>query len=251
MSARRNRSSADSLPATTGGKPKRSARALANIIERSSRIQGPAASAYVERLRRADPDANPAAVVTKLEKRYVAAVTASGAAVGTAAVLPGLGTLSALSAAAGETAVFLEATAFFALAVGSVYGVSTDERERRRAMVLSVLVGDDSKQAMTELIGGGRTSGAWLSEGMASLPMPALSQLNSRLLKRAMRRFTLRRSALLFGKVLPVGIGAVIGAVGNRLAGRKIVRNARNAFGTPPAKWPVTLHLLPTVSDAG
>ena len=249
MSARR--SSADSLPAPTEGKPKRSARVLASIIERSSRIQGPAAAAYVDRLRRTDPDAGPAAVVAKLEKRYVAAVTASGAAVGSTAVLPGLGTLAALSAAAGETAVFLEATAFFALAIASVYGVSTDERERRRALVLSVLVGDDSKQAMSELIGGGRTSGAWLSEGMASLPMPALSQLNSRLLKRAVRRFTLRRSALLVGKILPVGIGALIGAVGNRLAGKKIVRNARNAFGTPPAKWPVTLHLLPTISDAG
>ena len=41
-------------------------------------------------------------IVAKLEKRYVAAVTASGAAVGSTAVLPGLGTLAALSAAAGE-----------------------------------------------------------------------------------------------------------------------------------------------------
>jgi hypothetical protein len=251
MSARRNKASADSLPATTGQKPKRSARALASIIERSARLQGPAAAAYVERLRRADPDAGPATIVAKLEKRYVTAVTASGAAVGSTAVLPGLGTLAALTAGAGETAVFLEATAFYVLAVASVYGVSTDERERRRALVLSVLIGDDSRHAMAELIGGGRTSGAWLSEGVASLPMPALSQLNSRLLKRAVRRFTLRRSALLFGKVLPVGIGALIGATGNRLAGKKIVRNARSAFGTPPAKWPVTLHLLPTASDAG
>jgi hypothetical protein len=251
MSARRNKASADSLPATTGEKPKRSARALASIIERSARLQGPAAAAYVERLRRADPDAGPATIVAKLEKRYVTAVTASGAAVGSTAVLPGLGTLAALTAGAGETAVFLEATAFYVLAVASVYGVSTDERERRRALVLSVLIGDDSRHAMAELIGGGRTSGAWLSEGVASLPMPALSQLNSRLLKRAVRRFTLRRSALLFGKVLPVGIGALIGANGNRLAGKKIVRNARSAFGTPPAKWPVTLHLLPTASDAG
>jgi hypothetical protein len=224
---------------------------LASVIERSARLQGPAAAAYVERLRRADPDAGPATVVAKLEKRYVTAVTASGAAVGSTAVLPGLGTLAALSAGVGETAVFLEATAFYVLAVASVYGVSTDERERRRALVLSVLVGDDSKHAMAELIGGGRTSGAWLSEGVASLPMPALSQLNSRLLKRAVRRFTLRRSALLFGKILPVGIGALIGAIGNRLAGKKIVRNARHAFGSPPSKWPVTLLLLPTASDAG
>jgi hypothetical protein len=131
MSARWNRSTADSLPATTNGKPKASARALAHIIERSSKIQGPAAAAYVERLRRADPGADPAVIVLKLEKRYLAAVTASGAAVGSAAVLPGIGTLAALSAAAGETAVFLEATAFFALAMAAVYGVSAENRERR------------------------------------------------------------------------------------------------------------------------
>ena len=249
MKARRTRSSADSLPASTDGKPKASARALAHIIERSSRIQGPVAAAYVERLRRADPAASPGVIVSKLEKRFLAAVTASGAAVGSAAVLPGIGTLSALSAAAGETAVFLEATAFFALATAAVHGVSADNREQRRALVLAVLVGDDSRQAMAELLGSGRRNGAWLSEGVASLPMPALSQMNARLLKRAVRRFALRRGALLFGKILPVGIGAVIGAIGNRMVGKKIVRNTRSAFGTPPARWPVTLHLLPPVPD--
>jgi hypothetical protein len=250
MSARQNLSSADSVPATTDGKPKASARALAHIVERSSRVQGPAAAAYVERLRRADPSAEPPLIISKLEKRYVTAVTACGAAVGSAAVLPGLGTLAALSAAAGETAVFLEATAFFALAIAAVHGVSTEDRERRRALVLSVLVGDDSKHAIAELLGPGRTNGAWLSEGVASLPMPALSQLNSRLLKRAVKRYALRRSAPFFGKLLPVGIGAIIGAIGNRVAGKKIVRNTRNAFGAPPARWPVTLHVLPKASDA-
>jgi hypothetical protein len=251
MSARRTRSPADQPPVTIDGKPKVSARALAHIIERSSRIQGPAASAYVERLRRANPGAVPAVIVSKLEKRYLAAVTASGAAVGSAAVLPGIGTVAVLSAAAGETAVFLEATAFFALAVAAVHGVPAENRERRRALVLAVLVGDDTKHAITELIGPGRTSGAWLAEGVASLPMPALSQLNSRLLKYAVRRYALRRGALLLGKMLPIGIGAIVGAVGNRAVGKKIVRNARRAFGTPPARWPVTLHLLPTMPDAG
>src|ERR1700723_3870496 len=217
------------------------------------RVRGQAAPGGVgSGLPGAPPAPAPATIVAKLEKRYVTAVTASGAAVGSAAVLPGLGTLAALSAAAGETAVFLEATAFYALAIASVYGVSTEDRERRRALVLSVLVGDDSKQAMSELIGGGRArGGGGAGGGVASLPLSALSQLTSRLLKRAIRRFTLRRSALLVGKILPVGIGAVIGAVGNRMAGKKIVRNARNAFGKPPARWAVNLLLLPTVSDAG
>ncbi len=94
-----------------------------------------------------NPDATPAEIVSKLEKHYLAAVMASGAAVGSAAAFPGIGTLVALSAVAGETVVFLEATAVFVLAVAEVYGIPADHRERRRALVLAVLVGEDSKHA--------------------------------------------------------------------------------------------------------
>ncbi|MBU9766218.1 hypothetical protein FR943_20530 [Mycobacterium sp. TNTM28] len=235
------------LPATVEEteNPSAAAKALSAIIAGSSRVQAPAVKAYVDRLRSRQPDATPAEIVTRLEKRYLAAVMASGAAVGAAAAFPGIGTLMALSALAGETAVFLEATSLFVLALAEVYGVPAEHRERRRALVLSVLVGDDSKQAIGELLGTGRTSGAWLSDGAATLPLPAVSQLNSRLVKYFARRYTLKRGAMAFGKLLPVGIGAVIGAIGNRLMGKKIVANARKAFGAPPPRWPATLHVLP------
>ncbi len=246
-----NMSSAEPEPVPTDGRPKASARALAQVIERSARIQGPAAEAYVSRLRNAHPGADPAEIVAKLAKRYVAIVTASGVAVGAAATIPGIGTLSALSAAAAETVAFLEATAFFVLAVAVVHGIPADHRERRRALVLSVLVGDNSKQAVAQLIGPARTNGGWISESMAAMPLSSMSRLNSRLLKSWVRRYTVRRSALLFGKLLPVGIGIVVGAIGNYLAGKKIVRNAHRAFGAPPARWPRTLQLVPPIHEAG
>ena len=139
------------------------------------------------------PDATPAEIVTKLEKHYLAAVMASGAAVGSAAAFPGIGTLVALSAVAGETVVFLEATAVFVLAVAEVHGIPAEHRERRRALVLAVLVGEDSKHAVADLLGPGRTSGAWLSDGAATLPLPAVSQLNSRLLRFFVKRYALKR----------------------------------------------------------
>jgi hypothetical protein len=251
MSARRiERSSApDWQLGAEGGRPKASARALAQVIERSTRIQAPAAAAYVARLRRAHPNAGPAEIVDKLEKRYLTALTASGAAVGSAATFPGIGTLTAMSAGAGETVFFVEATAVFVLANAVVYGVPADHREQRRALVLSVLVGDDSKRAIGELIGPARTNGGWLAEGMASLPLSTLGRLNSRMLKYFVKRYALRRGALMFGKMLPVGIGAAVGGAGNRLVGKKIVRNARQAFGVPPVRWPSTLHLLPTIHE--
>ena len=123
MNARRKTSARDGVPASAGGRPKASTRALAQVIERSSRIHGPAAEGYVARLRRAHPGASPAEIDAKLENRYLAALTASGAAVGSAATFPGVGTLTALSAGAGETVFFIEATALFVLAKAAVYNV--------------------------------------------------------------------------------------------------------------------------------
>ncbi len=178
------RSSAKSqVPAVIDDDPSAAARALSQIIERGARVQAPAVKAYVERLRSSNPNATPAEIVRKLEKHYLAAVMASGAAVGSAAAFPGIGTLAALSAVAGETVVFLEATAVFVLAVAEVHGIPAEHRERRRALVLAVLVGEDSKHAIADLLGTGRTSGAWMADGAATLPLPAVSQLNNRLLR--------------------------------------------------------------------
>lgn len=246
MSARS--SAKNQLPTTRDGvdeNPGAAAKALSAIIERSARVQAPAVKAYVDRLRQQSPHATPAQIVARLEKHYVAAVMASGAAVGSAAAFPGIGTLAAMSAVAGETVVFLEATSLYVLSVAEVHGIPADHRERRRALVLAVLVGEDSKRAVADLLGPGRTSGSWLADGAATLPLPAVSQLNSRLLKYFIKRYTLKRGAIAFGKLLPVGIGAVVGGVGNRMMGKRIVSNARNAFGDPPPRWPAAIHVLP------
>ena len=249
MKLRRRGPSPEQLPAVVDDDPTMSARVLSQILERSTRAQAPAVEAYVARLRRLRPDATPAEIVTKLEKRYLAAVMASGAAVGSAAAFPGIGTLAALSAVAGETLVFLEATAVFALAVAEVHGIPLEHRERRRALVLAVLVGDESKGAIADLVGPGRTNGAWLAEGAEMLPLPLVSQLNTRLMRYFVKRYTIKRSAMALGKMLPVGIGAAVGGGGNRMMGKRIVNNARKAFGPAPARWPVTLHLLPAIED--
>lgn len=225
-----------------------SARVLSHVLESSARLQAPAVKAYVARLRRTHPEASPAQLVTRLEKHYLAAVMASGAAVGSAAAFPGIGTLAALSAVAGETVLFLEATAAFVLAVAEVHGIPVEDRERRRTLVLTVLVGEEGKGAVKDLLGPGRTSGAWLAEAEL-LPLPVVSQLNSKLMQYFVKKYTIKRTAMAFGKMLPVGIGAAVGGGGNRLMGKKIVTNARMAFGPAPARWPGTLQLLPPVTD--
>lgn len=235
-------------PASPPAKPGVSATVLSRVLESSARLQAPAVRAYVGRLRKSSPQDSPAEIVTRLEKHYMAAVMASGAAVGSAAAFPGIGTLAALSAVAGETALFLEATAAFALAVADVHGIPVEDRDRRRTLVLSVLVGDEGKGAVKDLLGPGRTSGAWLAEAEL-LPLPVVSQLNAKMMHFFVKKYTVKRTAMAFGKLLPVGIGAAVGGIGNRLMGKKIVANARSAFGPAPARWPGALQLLPPIAD--
>jgi hypothetical protein len=247
MRLRRKQTTPDNLPA----KPEdsgMSAKVLSHVLESSARVQAPAVKAYVGRLRKANPNAAPAEIVTKLEKHYLAAVMASGAAVGSAAAFPGIGTIAALSAVAGETVLFLEATAAFVLAVAEVHGIPVEDRERRRTLVLTALVGEEGTGAIKDLLGASRTSGAWLAEAEL-LPLPVVSQLNSRLTSYFVKKYTMKRAAMTFGKMLPVGIGAAIGGGGNRLMGKKIIENARKAFGPAPSRWPVTLHVLPGPDD--
>ena len=42
----------------------------------------------------------------------------------------------------------------------------------------------------------------------------------------------------MFGKVIPAGIGAAVGAFGNRALAKTIIENAHQAFGPAPDKFP-------------
>ena len=51
------------------------------------------------------------------------------------------------------------------------------------------------------------------------------------------------------GRALPFGIGAVVGGVGNRVMGRAVVANAKEAFGPMPLVIPGELGGPPQAGD--
>jgi hypothetical protein len=66
--------------------------------------------AHLRSIRLRHPDASTSDIVRMLERRYLAAVTTGGAAVGATAVVPGIGTGMTLALSGVETVGFLEAT---------------------------------------------------------------------------------------------------------------------------------------------
>lgn len=216
---------------------------LHRALEKAISIQRSPVAGHVARLRRARPDATPAGIIAVLEKQYLAAVTGTGAAVGGAAAVPGVGTVAALALSGGETVVFLEATALFTLAVAEVHGIRVGEVERRRTLVLAVVLGD--RGAMLVEKATGRTGQHWGDLLPDVIPMSSIAAINTTLGRWFLTRYGRKLGVLALGRVAPFGIGAAIGAAGNRAFGRTVVNTSQRVFGPPPARFtdggPVTI----------
>lgn len=216
---------------------------LTALVDKAQRLQQPAVAKYVARVRAKYPDEGPEQVIRRLEKNYLRTVTASGGAVGAAAAVPGVGTLTAVSAITAESVLFIEASALLALAIAEVHGISPADTERRKTLVLAVALGDEG----TTLVG--KAMGAKGRDAMAKLDVPGLPSVNLKAINRTLgnrlvRKFTLGKAPVVMGKLIPGGIGAVIGGVGNRALGSLVLRNSREAFGPPPRFWDVDGEVL-------
>jgi hypothetical protein len=208
-------------------------RALDTALDRALAIQRPVVLAYLDRVRGKSPTATPADVIDQLERRYLAAVVGAGAASGGAAALPGVGTTASIAAGAAEIAAFVGATAMFVLAVAEIHGVPIGDPQVRRALVLTVLLGEIAEPTLEAAAGG---APRW-AHVLARSNREAIGGVNARLGKLMVGRFGARQSALLLGRALPFGIGAGIGAAGNAALARSAVAAARRAFGPPPRRF--------------
>lgn len=223
---------------------------IIRALDRVLAIQRPAVIAHLRGIRLRHPEASPADLVRILERRYLTAVTAGGAGVGATAVIPGVGTGVSLALSGVETVGFLETTALFAQSLAEVHGIRVEDPDRARALVLTLMMGEEGvglvQQLAGQVRGGGETRDAyWGRTIVASLPRTLVGPLTDRLKRAFVRQFTARGGASFFGRALPFGVGAAVGATGNHLLGRRVVTGARTAFGPPPLAHAIDLPARP------
>lgn len=217
-------------------------------FDRLLSVHRPVVLAHLRSIRRRNPSASPEEVIRILERRYVAAVTAGGAATGAAAVVPGVGTATALGISGAETVGFLEASALFAQSVAEVHGLPTADTERSSTLVMALMLGPAGatlvQQFAGEVTGTGKPRNAYWAELVTTrVPGTMLKGLTNRVRRSFVRRFAARQGASIVGRAVPFGIGAVVGGAGNRIAGRRVVSATRDAFGPAPATFPDEVRL--------
>ncbi|WP_194411273.1 hypothetical protein [Microbacterium cremeum] len=219
-------------------------------LDRVLAIQRPVVIAHLRSIRLRHPDASPAEIVRILERRYLAAVTTGGAAVGATAVVPGIGTGVTLALSGVETVAFLEATALFTQSVTEVHGIPVADPDRARALVLTLMLGKEGVDLVAQLADqaagrGPARSTYWGELITKTLPRAAVGPLVDRLKSAFIRQFAARGGASWLGKALPFGIGAAIGGAGNNILGRRVLVGSRRAFGATPESLPPELEPRP------
>lgn len=230
MARRKRRSMISRLPL-----PRSVESTLDSALDRALAVQQPVVRAYVDRLRSRNPTATPFDVVRMLERHYMSAVVSTGAASGGASALPGVGTVASVATSAAEIAAFVSASAMYVLSLAEVYGIPVNDPQVRRAMVLTVLLGDAAEGAVASATG--VTSRHWARALSSSARRDTIRGLNGTLATMLVRRFGVRQGALVAGRALPFGVGAGVGAVGNAALARGVIGSARKAFGAPPAHF--------------
>lgn len=183
-------------------------------------------------------------------RSFIRELTSLGAATGATAAAPGLGTASAASVMVADMGWFALRTTDLIMTIGAVHGRTDASPEERRAWVLAILAfGENAAKEFADLateistMTAGRERMGALVAGAAGgdvATIDALRKLNASLAVRVTERWGTRAGAESVGKLLPFGIGAVVGGSANWALTRAVGQQARRFFSqyhllvTPP-----------------
>src|SRR5690606_11498191 len=151
---------------------------------------------------------------------------------GGVAAAPGPGTAAAAATGKAEFGYFMLRMADLILTTAAMHGRTDAEVEERRAWVLAVLVFEDDAangfaKLMEQVGAGGRPSNA--------VEKAKLVAVNAKMARKLLARYGAKRGVLRMARLLPMGVGAVIGGGSNYRAARATASHARRFFAGLPA----------------
>ena len=220
-------------------------RAFIAAVDKAVHLQSGPIRAYVDWVRRQNPDATPTQVQEIMDKHFRNAVTGTGAGAGAAAAVPGIGLITGAAAVASESVLFLDIAAFYTVASAYLRGVEISDPERRRAIVLVALTGSKGLAIVDTLLGE-NTKKLPTAAALSRFSGPTLVEANNILTRAALKQVRRKISKAWIGKLLPLGLGALAGVGANRKLAAAIVDNVSPSLGPIPAHFSSD---LPAKSD--
>ena len=203
--------------------------ALERALDKALAIPAARIEERVARMRRDRPGADAAELVEMAASRFRRDAGLSSGAVGASAAIPAISTGAAAALTVGQSAAFIASAVTYVLTVAEIQGVHVVDTERRRALVLSALLGKEGSEAVQGQLG--LSSMFWAAQLLMQMPLPSVKSINAHLIKRVAKRSAAKGGALALGRLIPFGIGAAIGWSGGRALANQVIEGAQAALG--------------------
>jgi len=206
--------------------------ALERALDKAIAIPASRIEERVARMRRDRPGADAAELVEMAGARFRRDAGLSSGAVGASAAIPAISTGAAAALTVGQSAAFIASAVTYVLTVAEIQGVHVVDTERRRALVLSALLGKEGSEAVQGQLG--LSSMFWAAQLLMQMPLPSVKSINAHLIKRVAKRSAAKGGALALGRLLPLGIGGALGWGPRRLPVRSPIEYRRPHPGLIP-----------------
>ena len=188
------------------------------------------------RLREANPGATPEALSRIAASRFVRRVSAESGAVGAAAASPGAGTALSATASGVQLASFVSEAAHYTMVVAHLHGIDLRDPAKRTALVLASLTGREGAEALSAQLG--IQSLSWFRDSFIGIRTTAAQEFN-RVMTAWLRRRAIRKAASsTLTRLLPFGVGAVVGWNIGRSMANSVIEGVAIALGPAPLSFP-------------
>ncbi len=194
------------------------------------------AEALYERAISARPHADAHGVATEIIRRVARELGAAGAVSGAMAASPMIGTSVSLATGAADVGLAFGRLTSMVLAVGLAHGADLSNPEERRRHAYAVLSGSGDQLTPGERKAGelkkqlgqqalGTRRGRGPTGGVGNV-------ITTKVAEKMVAKLATQEAAIKIGSLLPLGLGAGVGAVGNRALVFSVGRTAVKYFGS-------------------
>ena len=168
------------------------------------------------------------ALLERLDRQYRLAVAGSSAAVGASAIVPGIGTAAGVALSGGQVLANLEATMLYVLSYAEATGVEVDDVDRRRVLLMAVLLGESGTALVEKAFG--NTDARWGTVLAEGAPAEVVRRVSRQLRGQFLAKFGVTQVALSLARLLPFGAGAAVGGITGAASAGVVIRATRKAF---------------------
>lgn len=226
-----------------------SARSFTDVVDIMMDVPQEAIEQKIADLRSQNPQATPADLAHIVTKQFRRIAAVSSGAVGAGAASPGIGTVAGVGLSTAQLAAFISQAGYYVLEMAYIYGVPTEDVDKRRLLVLTALLGEDGAELASKQLG---ISTLTALRGYATdLQRQALRRVNKSLTKVAKRQVAKRGASATLGRLMPFGIGAAVGWFVGRSMANNVISGTEAALGQAPAEFtqPIQVDVQVDVVD--